>query len=183
MKAFIEKHSKLIFFIISLIIFIIISAIFTYSSTMKIIINGEQVPTMDAHFSYKADLVFDTFNRLGEEGRKQYTLFHILDYFFIISYFLLMISMTKPFTPQKFKWIWITFPLIPSVSDLIENTLIEIASANFPNISYTFAKIISIFTSLKWSTGLLWFAVFLILLIIYIVNKIKEEKKKGVINN
>jgi hypothetical protein len=142
------------------------------------IADGRNIEVMDGKWFYPASYVVDTLTLLGAKGRAEYTVFHIIDYFFLVSYCMVMMSITRLVVPAKVRWAWIVFPIIPAALDLVENTLIEIAISSFPNISMGLSKIISITTTLKWSTGILWFVVFVVFLVLHILILIKKYKKE-----
>lgn len=177
MKEFFQKNNKLIFVTISAVFFIIIGYIIMFTR-LGVIAEGKGIEVMDGKWYYESSYVIKTLTLLGAEGRAEYTVFHIIDYFFLASYCLVMMSLTRLVVPTKAKWVWIVVPLIPATLDFIENTLIEIASASFPVISSNLARAISIFTTLKWSTGIVWFVVFLVFLVLDIFALVKKIRKK-----
>lgn len=179
MNDFLIKHKDMLFVVISSIFFIIVGYIIMFTPLASIT-SGESINVMDGEWFYKASYVNDTLGSLGISGRAEYTVFHIVDYFFLVSYCLVMMSLTKLVAPKKAKWMWVVFPLLPALFDLVENTLIEIASAAYPAVSYGFAQTIAVFTTLKWSLGVVWFLIFTVLLIIHILSILKKIKKEKI---
>jgi hypothetical protein len=177
MKEYWKKYKDYIFVIFAIVCFVIIGYLMEYTALGKISAGGGNIKVMDGLFHYNYTYVKETLGLLGSSGRAEYTTFHILDYFFLVSYCLVMISITKPIVSKKVKWISIAIPLLPATADIIENTLIEIASSNYPSISDSFCKTISIFTTIKWSLGLLWFVMYCVLIIICLIRYIKNKKR------
>lgn len=174
---FLKNHKNIAFIILSYIFFIITGYILMFTPLGTISAAGDSINVMDGLYHYDYLYVNQTLTLLGETGRAQYTVVHIIDYFFLASYCLVMMSLTKLVVPAKVKWLWIALPLLPAMSDVIENTLIEIASAKFPVINESLNKTIAVFTTVKWTLGYVWFAVFIVLLIIYIINIIKKKRQ------
>ncbi|NLL56096.1 MAG: hypothetical protein GX242_02660 [Clostridiales bacterium] len=175
MKEFFIKHNKAIFVAVSTIFFMVVGYIIMFTN-LGAIAPQKGIEVMDGKWFYPPSYIKETLSNLGAEGRAQYTVFHIIDYFFLVSYCMVMMSITRLVTSAK--WVWVVFPLLPSSLDLIENTLIEIAISSYPNISANLSKAISVFTTLKWSTGILWFAVFIALLSLNIIRLIKKFKQQ-----
>lgn len=173
----IKKHGWLIFFLAALLSTAVIGAVFVFGNIMTATAGGLPVEAMDGRYFYSPDTVYTTLNLLGANGRREYLTFHILDYFFLLAYGMLMAACLKPLVSQKHKWIYIVFPLLPAGFDLIENTLIRVASAAFPQVIPGLATAISIFTPLKWGTGVLWFLVFLAAAGLRISQKIRAKKQ------
>lgn len=181
MKEFFKKYNKFVFVAVSAVFFVVIGYIIMFTH-LGVIAEGKGIEVMDGKWYYESSYVIETLTALGETGRAEYTVFHIIDYFFLVSYCLVMMSLTRLVVSEKAKWVWIVVPLIPASFDFVENTLIEIASAAFPNVSTGLANIISIFTTLKWSTGIVWFIVFTIFLILHILDLIKKYKAEKAAN-
>jgi hypothetical protein len=177
MKDFFNKYNKFIFVSVSAVFFIVTGYLIMFTK-LGTIADGRNIEVMDGKWFYKASYVMETLTKLGAKGRAEYTVFHIIDYFFLASYGMVMMSITRFVVPDKMKWAWIVFPLVPTVLDFVENTLIEIAISSFPNFSLSLSKAISIFTTLKWSTGILWFIVFFIFLVLHILSLVKKYKKE-----
>jgi len=138
-------------------------------------IAAERVIVMDGRFSYDVAVVYDVFTQLGEQGRNIYFVFHIFDNVFALSYALLMMAMLRPFALKK--WVWIVFPILPAAFDVIENTLIQIMSFQFPAINHTLASTASVFTSMKWSAFALYLIVFAAMAVITRAKKKSKEEQ------
>lgn len=174
MKIFFKKYGLLFF---SGIFFTIIGYVMLFTPVGSVPINGQQAQILDGRFYYNWRCVGETLSALGDTGRKQYAVFHALDYVFLLSYGLVMMELTRLLAP-KMKWLWISAPLLPAVFDIAENTLIRIASASYPDIPIILSKSASFCTTAKWSLGILWFVIFLILLSINLIRGIRNFKKK-----
>lgn len=177
MKEFFRKYNNFIFVAVSAVFFMVTGYIIMFTQ-LGTIAAGKNIEVMDGKWFYPASYVMETLEKLGTSGRAEYTVFHIIDYFFLVSYCMVMMSLTRLVVPSKIKWAWIVFPIIPAALDFIENTLIEIAIASFPEASFSLSQAISIFTTLKWSTGFLWFIVFIIFLVLHILGLVKNYKKQ-----
>ncbi|MFA6866163.1 MAG: hypothetical protein WCR54_01470 [Clostridia bacterium] len=171
-----ETKQKIIFLALSLALFINFALMIELCPFAKIAVDGNPIHIMDGRYFYNYTFVMDTYSKLGIVGIKLYTNFHILDYFFLISYMLLMMSLTLLVIPKQLKRYAFIIPIFPALFDIIENTLIEIASASFPTINVGLAKAISIMTPIKWGLGVVWFIIFLILLVNKIISVIKLKK-------
>jgi len=170
---------KVIFLVVSLVFFVVVGRIMMFSDFTKTIDgNGNVIETMDGKYHYGYEVVYDTFDKLGESGRAAYLRMHILDYFFLVSYAMLMSSITMFFVPKDRKWIAVVFPIIPAFFDFLENTLIEAMSANYPKYYELGSKIVSVLTTVKWSTGILWFVVLIWLIAMFIIKKSSTKNKE-----
>lgn len=170
-----RMDKDIIFVLASGLFFLVIGYIMLFTPTAAISAeHSAGLEVMDGRFSYKYQEVEAILRALGETGRKQYTVFHIVDYFFLASYCLTMMSLTKLVVPKKLKWAWVVFPLIPAVLDAAENTLIEIAIARFPSVNVGLNQAISIFTTAKWTSGYIWFGVFIAFVIFKAAAYIKK---------
>lgn len=161
----------------SLIYFLIIASMIMFANFAKVVDTaGKEVAFMDGLYLYKWNTIYEKFLIMGESGRQSYTVFHILDYFFLTSYALLMISLTLIFVPSNKKWIAVAFPLIPAVFDIIENTILEVLSSLYPLEYPVWAKLAAIITPIKWGSGVLWFVIFLATVVFFFINKSKTKQ-------
>lgn len=172
-------NKKVIFLLVSVVFFVVIGSIMMFSDFTKTTdANGNAVQTMDGRYRYEHEVVYETFDKLGEEGRAAYLKMHILDYFFLVSYAMLMAAVTMFFVPENKKWIAVVFPAIPAFFDFLENTLIEVLSAKYPMVSTFGAKVTAVLTTVKWTTGVLWFVVLLTLIGIFVAKKFSAKNKQ-----
>jgi len=142
-----------------------------YLAINPIIENGERIVVMDGLLFYDADYVYEVFDRLGVEGRNMYFVFHIFDNIFAITYAILFMTLLKPIAVVGKKWLWIVFPILPAAFDIIENTLIQIMSFQFPYINESVAWTASLFTSMKYGALILWGLVFITMVVIIKIRK------------
>lgn len=173
-----KKIDKKVWFLLgSIIYFAIIGGIIMFADFAKVVDSqGKGIEAMDEMFVYNWNKIYDTFMLMGESGRQSYTVFHILDYFFLSAYCMVMISITLMFVPKSKKLLAIIPPLFPAIFDLIENTLIEILSSLYPAKYPALAKITAIITPIKWGSGAVWFAIFVIISFTFIAKTIKSKK-------
>lgn len=174
-----NKINKKVWFLTgSIIYFVIIGAIIMFAKFAKVVdIAGNELAFMDGMYIYKWNKIYETFLLMGEAGRKSYTVFHILDYFFLTSYAVFMMSLTLMFLPKDKKWIGIVVPIIPAFFDCIENTILEVLSALYPTQYPFWAKTASVITTIKWGSGVIWFLVFIAIVVVFCVNKAKSKNK------
>jgi len=142
-----------------------------YLAINPIIENDERIIVMDGLFSYDANYVYEVFYKLGVEGRNTYFIFHIFDNIFAITYCILLMTLLKPVTKWNKKWIWIVFSVLPAAFDLIENTLIQIMSFQFPYINQSIAWAASLFTSMKYGALIAWVIAFVTMVVMMKTKK------------
>lgn len=173
-----KKIDKKIWFLIcSVAYFVVIGAIIMFADFAKVVdATGKDVAFMDGLYHYNWQFIYDTFQVMGTAGRKSYTIFHILDYFFLTSYFLVMLSLTLLVLPKEKKIVAVVFPLMPALFDLIENTLIEILSGLYPVKYPVLAKITAVITTLKWGSGVVWFSLFIGMVMGFLTIRYKNKK-------
>lgn len=176
MKSIWQKHSYVIFLYSSILIFFLFAVLIMLSPLGKVTAAGGSVAEiLDTKFFYNSGDVMRVLTDMGEAGRNDYTVMHLIDYFFLISYCMLMIAVTRPLVAKRAKFVYIILPLLSAVCDFVENTLIEVAVTSFPNISAPLANVIPVFTTLKWVFILLWLGVFCALAIALIIKKIHAK--------
>lgn len=172
-----KSYKKVWFLTISIALFAIVGGIIMFADFAKVVDSqGKGIAAMDGMFVYNPSAIYDTFFAMGDRGRLSYTIFHILDYFFLLSYCLLMISLTLMFVPKNKKLLAIVPPVVTAIFDLAENTLLEILSFLYPTEYPFLAKVTAVITPLKWASGVVWFGIFIVIVAMFVTEKIKSKK-------
>lgn len=126
---------------------------------------------------YSGEEFYQTVGQMNEADFAAYKVMHILDYFFVLAYGALMIIITVPLLPRKFKAVGIVLPLIAALSDLIENISVDVLLAKFPQTVN--ADFVGVFTCIKWYGGAVWVLSFVLALAFYLAAHIKGNRAKG----
>ncbi|PKM95617.1 MAG: hypothetical protein CVU84_02100 [Firmicutes bacterium HGW-Firmicutes-1] len=122
---------------------------------------------LDMRFRYNSNIVYDTFERIGIEGRKAYENYLLLDFCFITCFLIVMIAITlKVTTDMVIRNLLIAFAISRAIYDVLENTILIILLNRYPNQSNLMAKFCSLATTLKFISLYLWIAGIIIILLI-----------------
>lgn len=170
-----KKISKIFYIALVIVIFFTILILMQTSviGLSENVIEGRGI--FDAKLEYyNSDYFYETIGMMRNEDIRDYHIFHIFDNIFVISYYLLMSIIIFPVLSQKNKKFSYIIPLFPALFDFIENTSIEILLIKFPK-EFGYAKVVGIFTCLKWYSGFLWFIIFLILFVIYLIKRFNKK--------
>ena len=121
--------------------------------------------TLDSDFNYTADDFSQNIEKLGDDGRREYLQYHLVDYLFITQYTLFLtisiILLLRSISNLKRFQFLLLFPLLAGLFDLLEGVLIDISLLMFPTSVYSFALFSTLFTKLKFV--FLFFSLILIL--------------------
>lgn len=133
------KKTRLIIALIAIAMYIIM--------TLLLLLNLQKEYILDLKFFYSGDFFLNNFVGISDNQTKQYLLFHLFDYVFIITFYpLLSLILEKRLISLKYLSL---VPIIAMLFDLIENILIDI-QLRF-GISEIFASFSGISTLLKFS--------------------------------
>ena len=125
---------------------------------------------LDLKFSYSQQTVINCLKSYGNEGRKRYSIFSLLDLIYPLVYSLLLGALLyKLFFYSKYNPY--LFALFAGLFDYIENGFLMYFTHNFPNINNFEVMISSFATSLKWSFIIISF----IALFFGIIKRIKNN--------
>jgi len=113
-----------------------------------------QILPLDLRFGYSIELVYSTFDALGDAGRRRYMIG------------ILSVDLLYPLVYSSLFAVWLTLllprdtsvtrvlrllPFAILIADLLENTSIAIMLAQYPERMEFLARAASIFTASKWS--------------------------------
>lgn len=122
---------------------------------------------LDMRFRYNSDNLYETFERIGVEGRKAYENYLLLDFCFIVCFLIVMIAITLEVTTNiVIKNFLIVFALSRAILDVLENTILIILLSRYPNQNNLIANFCSWATTLKFISMYLWIAGIIIILLI-----------------
>lgn len=182
-KLFVEKASqkKLVASgILFSIIFFLINGSFVGVGKLLKITGGVNI--LDFSFGYSVSRAYDILMRMGVEGRSYYLTYILpMDFIFPILgglFYFMVISFLLKLIPIKYDTYYnlILIPLAGTFCDITENLCIILMLLNYPgklsmlcNFSSTFTICKFVFTSLSMVT-------IAVLIIIYVIKKMKTEK-------
>lgn len=130
---------------------------------------------------YSGNYFYDTLALMPADAVVHYRAFHILDYFFVISYYILMYASLRFVLPKKYHALCFIIPALPAVCDFAENISLDVLMANYPAQS-SYASALGVWTCLKWYLGVIWLITFSVFLIIKILNYKKAKTSKDSAN-
>jgi pheromone shutdown protein TraB len=117
----------------------------------------ENFKLLDMQFRYNSNKVFYTFEKLGIDGRNAYYNYVILDYFFIICFFIVMFAITQRFVQNDIlRRVLITFTLLRGIFDVLENILLILLMKQYPTQNILLANVCSWATTIKFTVMFLW---------------------------
>lgn len=123
---------------------------------------------------YSGDYFYETVDMMTEQDIKDYSIFHIVDNLFVVSYFLLMVILTYPLLRKKDKKFAFIIPAIPEFFDFIENVSIDLLIRAFPT-KLGYGNFIGVITCLKWYSGVLWFVILIGFFVAWRLRRKHEE--------
>lgn len=128
---------------------------------------------LDMRFHYSSDIVKQTFEKIDEGGRKAYQSFLLLDFFFIICFLIVMLTITDAVfaTPHDRGTIYVLC-VLRALFDILENLLLLRMLAKYPVFNETLASICSWFTTLKFIMLYIWLLLTVVHVIIQAVKLI-----------
>lgn len=112
---------------------------------------------LDMRFRYSPEMVRSTLKTIGSAGRSAYCQYLLLDFVFIVCFFIVMNAITDaviivPQLKQALSFII----LMRALFDGLENTILFILLKRYPDINTTAALICSWATSLKFTMLYVW---------------------------
>ena len=140
--------------IISCVIFFLFSAVMFYLAAPISITHGIKI--LDAHkCGYSPTEAYDILTKMGESGRKTYSLLNKLDFVYPFTYSIFLALFIKRISQKLFPLHHplqklSLFPFLACVTDLGENICIFRMLKDYPDISTKIAEIASYFTVAKW---------------------------------
>lgn len=133
----------------------------------------ESFKLLDMQFRYNSNKVYETFGKIGIDGQKAYFNYLILDYFFIICFFIVMFAITKKVVQNDILCkVLIMVAIARGLLDMLENTLLILLIKQYPTQNTVLANICSWATTVKFLALYLW----IIGVIIAVANLILRKK-------
>lgn len=137
---------------------------------------------LDVKFGFSHQQVGDMFEFIGKEGREAYLIISAVAdmiYPFVYGGFLavligLLISYQYKGLGKFSALFWL--PLFPMVFDFLENFGILVLLKQFPDVSRFFVSFASLVGMLKWIGVYICFAIVLVLLVRFLVLKLRESR-------
>lgn len=173
---FLRKISNWKTFCVLLIIYVFFAG-FVMSGMMG---NGDiTIQPLDLLFSYTPQQAYDLVAGYGEM-RAQYAYMSLTadtayPVIYTALFMVLIMQLTKPVWPEKPNLQRLALiPLFAFVFDLIENHSIRKMLNAYPERLDNVAETASTFTSLKWSSVYVIFAIIIVLLVLLVVKKLKQ---------
>lgn len=124
----------------------------------------ENFKLLDMRFHYSVEDIKDTLTKIGDEGRKAYFNYLILDFIFIFSFFIVQFVLTDKFvTNVNLKNILYVLVIARAVFDIIENSILLKIIHGYPSYNIELANICTWITTFKfvmmytWIIGILGF--------------------------
>lgn len=174
----IQKHKRIIILVVVLLFFIAMITSMQFVGLEKTSIEGRNI--FDTRLTYySGDYFYETVGMMTEQDIKDYSIFHIVDNLFVISYFLLMVVLTYPMLSKKNKKFAFIIPAIPAVFDFIENISIDLLIKAYP-IEVGYGNFIGVITCLKWYTGVIWSLFLATFVVAWVVRKVIIMKKQDI---
>jgi hypothetical protein len=135
----------------------------------------------DTSWFYTSDELYDIANQYGEAGRRFYIEQRFtFDLIWPLVYGLFL-TLSVAFFGQSSTKAWIKklylLPLIAVGLDYIENIFTATVMYRYPKETFLMADIAGYITSLKWITLMISFMLLMWIVTIYVVTRMKKEKK------
>lgn len=129
----------------------------------------QEFKLLDMRFRYNSNILYNTFEIIGKEGRNAYKKYLIVDFIFIFFFLVLKLLISFKITNSPFiLYILIFFVVIRAVFDIIENTILIFLLNISPKKNYFWARICSWVTTFKFIALYLW----LISIVILTTNRL-----------
>lgn len=124
--------------------------------------------------SYK-DYAYSTMFMMKSAGIRQHLIIHLIDYVFIMSYFILMTLAAIPFLKGKYQLLAVLVPTGLVLADLIENITIDAALLKFPQRMDALYITSNVFGWIKWCMLVVWVAFMAIIIAKWFIEKRKQK--------
>lgn len=112
---------------------------------------------LDMRFKYDANIVYQVFDQIGEQGQQSYKNYLLLDYFFITCFLIVMLALSFRVTADPLQRnILIVLASARALCDIVENTLLIILINNYPQQNLLLATVCSWSTTIKFVFMFLW---------------------------
>lgn len=165
----------LICLIVAIMITTIVLINFTELGVVKLNkLNGNR-GMFDTKFGFTADEAYATMYIMRDVGIRQHLIIHLLDYVFIMSYFILMTIAALPFLKSKFQLLAVLVPMGLVFADLIENITMDVAFIKYPQRMNSLVNTSNVFGWIKWSMLVVWVAFFITIVTLWFLEKRKAK--------
>lgn len=144
-------------------------------------IANEELTSLDTRMDYSKEEVMVLFEKMGKEGRDiYYFVSSKIDMVYPIVYGLfvmfLMANFLKKVIAQNSKWRWMALlPILGGVFDYLENFNVQKLLSNYPNITEEQVAFAAQMTQLKWTSIMGMMLITAVLLLVFVVKKIKNR--------
>ncbi len=126
---------------------------------------------LDMRFHYSIEDVKQTFEQLSEGGRIAYQKYLVLDFVFILFFFITMVTISDAISaPQNVRVILYVMCGLRALLDIAENILLLHMLGHYPVFCETLATICSWFTTFKFIMLYIWLLSILIHFVVDIVK-------------
>lgn len=116
--------------------------------------------SLDMQLRYDSDIVYSTFEKLGIDGRNAYCNYLVLDFCFIICFYIVMFAITQRFVQNDIlKKVLLALALFRGIFDVIENILLILLMRQYPLQNVLLANVCSWATTIKFIALFLWMLV------------------------
>lgn len=129
-------------------------------------------------FNYEGkytDYAYGTMFRMQDAGIRQHLIIHLIDYVFIMSYFVLMTLAALPFLKGKYQLLAVLVPTALVFADLIENITMDAALLKFPQRMNSLYITSNVFGWLKWAMLLVWIGFMATIITLWFIKRRKEK--------
>ena len=133
----------------------------------------------DTMFGYTPQYAYQTMYIMGDAGIRQHLIMHLIDYGFIIGYFICMILAAYPFLKEKYQIFAVLVPTGLVFADLIENITMDVALLGYLktyNRNDALVATSNVFSWIKWAMLLLWVIFFVTAVVFWFINRSKAKK-------
>ena len=180
MKEYINKNkTNLIIVCIALAIILVLGIVILAIPLDKFTITDEvSLRVLDEQFYYEKEDAYTLFASISESAMARYRTFLIMDFVLLGIAGVAMYVFMDTLTERKVMVLGISLSLLPSVFNFVENILTLRAISCFPEYKETLLDTLSIFTTLKWCTFIIWGLTCIALVIKYAIMRKREEVLK-----
>ena len=112
---------------------------------------------LDMQFHYDAEVVYNTFEKIGDSGREAYQNFLLLDFVFIFCLLITMLVITaKVFSYPRTRTFFVWICVLRALFDILENILLLVMLNSYPLFNNHLATMCSCITTLKFVVLYAW---------------------------
>jgi len=164
----------------------VVAVFFTLLILMQVGVIGVSSESLGGRSSFDSTLTYyngehfySTVALMSGETMLRYYLFHVCDYIFVITYYLMMAGLTYLASDGKMRKFAFLVPALTAIADIAENFSIDLLIFLYP-ARYAYADFVGVLSCIKWYWGAVWIAITLVLAGIKIYKYISAKKKKEI---